>query len=75
MNKYFITLLGVLFTFCVTAQSGDTLNSYRSALAELDSMLAGKKECSFKRAVFVSENAYFNYRLVSSQFYNVVLIA
>jgi len=35
-------------------------NNYQSAFGEITSMLQGKKEYSFKRAVFVTENAYFD---------------
>lgn len=41
---------------------------YRQAFAEISEMLEGKKPCNLKRAVFLTENAYFDNRLTYDWF-------
>lgn len=40
-----------------------TLDYYKSAVDEMTEMLNGQKLLSFKRAVFLTENAYYNGQL------------
>lgn len=41
----------------------DTVNYYESAFAEINNMVSNKQPLSFKRAVFVTENAYLSGKL------------
>jgi len=61
--------LTLLFLLIVGITRGmDIPESYRNAYEEILSMLAGKREMNFEKAVFVSENAYFNGNLSYSEF-------
>ena len=60
MTKHLFIALCLLLSFLRTDAQPDV---YRKAISELDSMLSGSKPPSFKRAVFITENAYFDNRL------------
>jgi hypothetical protein len=63
-------MIGILFCLNVSAQkSTDTTRIiFEKAYSEMDAMLNGKQTLSFKRAVFLSENAYLENRLSYSAF-------
>lgn len=83
-----LLILALLFSMNIQAQEPqDTSNidiSYQRAFNELNDMLAGELPIDFKRAVFITENAYFdntfkydkfcylirNYRLLAEQLIN-----
>ncbi|MEM6524677.1 MAG: hypothetical protein AAF693_12820 [Bacteroidota bacterium] len=52
----------------VQAQTFDAKIYYEQALTELTAMIEGHGPASFKRAVFVTENAYFNGQLSYDEF-------
>jgi hypothetical protein len=54
------------------AQTQNNVLMYENAYYELDSMLSGKKDLDFKRAVFITENAYLDNNL-SYKKYNDLL--
>ena len=60
---YRFILLLLLFTFSLNIKA-DSINSidvnFQKAFTEIENMLNDKQKPSFKRAVFVVENAYFN---------------
>lgn len=49
-------------------------NSFELAYLEIEKMLEGEQDLDFKRAVFVSENAFFENRLNYNEFKNLILI-
>lgn len=49
-----------------------TLDYYKSAVDEMTEMLNGQKLLSFKRAVFLTENAYYNGQLDWASFFNEI---
>lgn len=67
------TLATILFSLTVvynsTAQT-DTAKFYQEAFAEQLQMLKGQKPIDYKRAVFVTENAYYNGQLNYQSFCN-----
>jgi hypothetical protein len=46
--------------------------NYQKAFNELNDMISGKQEINFKRAVFVTENAYFDNRFSYTEFYKTI---
>lgn len=66
----FFAIICFLFCLNVSAQkSTDTTRiAFEKAYSEMDAMLGGKQTLSFKRAVFLSENAYLENRLSYSAF-------
>jgi len=56
MKKPFIIIF-ILFSFKLTGQD---FSYYEQAYQEIQSMLTGEQDISFKRAVFLSENAFFD---------------
>jgi hypothetical protein len=72
--KLKLLFLSVFFPILAVAQT-DVMSlkeNYLDAYRELDSMLNGTKAVSFKRAVFVTENAYLNNRLDYDKFNEVI---
>lgn len=71
---FFLTTLFVLST--PELSKGQTQltssNYYQAAVDEITAMLNGQKQLSFKRAVFVSENAYYNGQLNWTSFCNEI---
>lgn len=74
MNKY-STLIIALFTVALhsTAQI-DNLKFYKAAFREQSQMLKGQKVIDFKRAVFLTENAYNSGKLDYQSFCNNITI-
>ena len=68
MNKYYLIIL-FLFTFLIShSQNVFTDIYFEKARLEIDSMLSGKKPLDFKKAVSLSENAYFENSVDYSKF-------
>ncbi len=65
MKKYFCTLFLISFSLYSLGQVKNAKANYQVAFDEMQQMLKGEKTISFKRAVFLTENAYlenqFNY--------------
>ena len=69
MRLYFISILLLFRCLQPQAQQNDSTKLiYDNAFNELKQMLEGKKELSFKKAVFINENTYFNNTLNYSDF-------
>jgi hypothetical protein len=69
--KYFILILLAFFTWTTSsAQSAD--EHYNAAYEELKGMLEGTAPYSFKRAVFITENAYLDNSLNYDAFNNII---
>ena len=69
------TLTTILFisTFALhSAGQTDSVKYYKDAFAEQLQMLKGQKPISFKRAVFLTENAYYNGQLNYQTFCNTI---
>jgi len=58
MNKILLSTVFAFFATCCLGQSIDHKINYDLAFDELHQMLKGEKPISFKRAVFITENAY-----------------
>lgn len=64
MKKLTILLFLLLMTcLAVARHKNDTTKQYFEAFSELQAMLNDEAPLSFKRAVFVTENAFFNNQL------------
>jgi hypothetical protein len=71
MNKLFITLtLFCIGTQLIFGQSADPKAIYKQAYGEQLQMLKGQKPIDFKRAVFLTENAYHKGKLNYQTFCN-----
>ncbi len=61
--RFIVTIIISLFSITLYAQESTDTNLvkqvYKEAFDELNDMLTGTKEIDFKRAVFITENAYF----------------
>ena len=64
--KYLLLLLMLLFTTNIQAQL--TNSYYHDAFSQIESMLSGKDSIDFKKAVFLTENAYFENQLNQEDF-------
>lgn len=60
MNRIVLFLLFTSVALSSLAQKADTKSNYQNAFDELHQMLRGDIPVSFKRAVFVTENAYLD---------------
>lgn len=60
MRYTFYTLLFALSFNCVVSKAQDSTRYYQQAYEIIDSMLTGKMPLNFKKAVFTTENAYFD---------------
>lgn len=58
-KKFYILLLTAIFT-CSFSNAQDSTRFYQQAYSIIDSMLNGKSKISFRKAVFATENAYFD---------------
>lgn len=73
MKLITIILLSTLLSLTSTAQINDSSKVfYNTALNELKQMLEEKQELSFKKAVFISENTYFENTLSYQSFCNSI---
>ena len=62
--------------FTVFAQTRDSIQIYKDAFAEQLQMLKGEKPLSYKRAIFLTENAFHKGKLdykIFSQEFNIFL--
>jgi hypothetical protein len=50
----------VFICTCTQSKAHDSIRFYNDAYAVIDSMLTGKTPLNFKKAVFATENAYFD---------------
>jgi len=57
-NKFYILIL--ITITCTYSKAQDSTHYYQEAFEIIDSMLTGKTETSFKKAVFATENAYLD---------------
>ncbi len=68
MKKLFFSLLFISLSFYSIAQIEKAKENYNQAFDELHQMLKGQKPLSFKRAVFITENAYLENQLPYEDF-------
>jgi hypothetical protein len=64
----------VILPFIVYGQV-DNKGIYEKTFNELKAMLEGQQECNFKKAVFLTENAYHGGSLNYEKFCNPVLLS
>ena len=75
MKKFTFFLLAAIFAASTLKASEKTDNSkiyFENAFSELKSMLEGKTPLSFERAVFVSENPYWNNKYSYEAFRKII---
>ncbi len=64
IQKYLFVILFLQSSFCIAQfspyQNDKVKENYNQAFSELNNMLNGKSILNFKKAVFISENVYFN---------------
>lgn len=70
--KIFIFLFFIIIVKQTFSQTAGSSNLYEMAFYELDSMLSGTKPLNFKRAVFITENAYLDGKLSYEKFNDVI---
>lgn len=63
MRYVFYTLFFALIFNCIASKAQDSTRYYQQAYEIIDSMLTGKTQLNFKKAVFSVENAYYNGKL------------
>jgi hypothetical protein len=63
MKKLALIISVIFFVIANTQAQDSTKVYYENAFATLDSMISGKSPLSFKRAVYLTENAYLNGQL------------
>ena len=68
MSKIIVILLFLSVAVSGLAQETNAKVSYKNAFDELHQMLKGDLPISFKRAVFLTENAYYNNQLKYEDF-------
>ena len=61
-SKFYIIAIVFICT-CTQSKAQDSIRFYNDAYATIDSMLTGKTSLNFKKAVFATENAYFDGQL------------
>lgn len=66
--KYSLYILAIFLSFSSLGQGIPDPNIYRKAYKELSGMLTDSIKSNFKRAVFISENAYLNNSLSYEKF-------
>lgn len=69
--KYSLLLVSILFV-SVTATSQNKKNDYQQALNDIKAMLDGNNIVDFKKAVFITENAYLDDELSNNSYNNVI---
>jgi hypothetical protein len=68
-RRLIFSILSLLFSITASAQKTEPAGvHFETAFDEINGMLTGKNPLSFKRAVFLSENAYLDNRLSYSAF-------
>jgi hypothetical protein len=72
MNKIKTLILLIGLSVKCIAQEADTKTNYQKAFDELNQMLKGEIPLSFKRAVFITENAYLDNQLNYDDFENQI---
>ncbi len=72
MNRILTTILLISVFFLRSAGQNDPKKIYQQAFAEQLQMLKGQKPVDFKRAVFVTENAYFKGTLNYQTFCSII---
>lgn len=73
MKKLTFSIVAILTCYGVFAKNpSDTVRHYHKAFTELQSMLNDERPISFKRAVFVTENAYLDNSMDYEDFNKVI---
>ena len=62
------TFLVIIFTLCLTDSFSQSKAAYETAFNEIHKMLKGESPLDFKRAVFLTENAYYSNKLDYKEF-------
>jgi hypothetical protein len=62
------TFLAILFALTLTDSFSQSKSAYESAFIEIHKMLKGESPLDFKRAVFLTENAYYSNQLDYKEF-------
>jgi hypothetical protein len=68
MTRTTKTFLVLLFTLSLTDSFSQSKAAYESAFVEIHKMLKGESPLDFKRAVFLTENAYYSNKLDYKEF-------
>ena len=68
MRIFFTLIIAVSISLNGFAQNNSAKQNYLDAYSELESMLAGQQPFSFKRAVFITENAFLEGQLNYTEF-------
>ena len=68
MTRTTKTFLVVIFTLTLTDSFSQSKAAYESAFIEIHKMLKGESPLDFKRAVFLTENAYYSNKLDYKEF-------
>jgi len=63
LKNFFAILVFIFSNSLISYCQDDNKAAYRSAYEEQSQMLSGQKTVSFKRAVFLTENAYYSNEL------------
>ena len=66
-KKFYILFTALIFT-CSFSNAQDSTHYYQQAYEIIDSMLTGKTQLNFKKAVLATENAYLDNQLSNSKF-------
>lgn len=66
--RVFLSSLFSIYSLLGIAQQDSIDWAYNQAFNEMENMLVGETELSFKKAVFASENAFYNNRLTYNSF-------
>jgi hypothetical protein len=64
MNKYCLFILFLLYSSSCYSQA----SQYPYAFSEIEKMLSGKEKISFKKAIFLVENAFLDNQLDTAEF-------
>jgi hypothetical protein len=62
------TFLAIIFTLCLTDSFSQSKAAYETAFNEIHKMLKGESPLDFKKAVFLTENAYYSNNLDYNEF-------
>jgi hypothetical protein len=74
MDRYIFILLVAILPLNTELFSQDSTFLFWQAYSSIDSMLTGKSQMSFKKAVFITENAYLNNTLSLKSFENDIVL-
>ena len=76
MEKRPYTKMIVAFALCLLTLSKTfattVLSPFQSAKSEIENMLSGKTPLSYERAVFLTENAYYNNELSEKEYHEAI---